>query len=377
MLGRSVRLVGVIALALTLILSSWGIAPRGIGAQSVPCEFLDPIPSSPEPTDESESDSAGEDDATSDDEDTDEPSSDDADAGTESTPDSDEEEASSFIVRFQDDATPAADDEDAADDEESDAEATEESTPEADESDSEQASSDPVVEGLRRLIRAVAACQTAGDYETLVRLVTPAYLGDAYAGGGRLNRADFLIIAEGLPEVRMSIRGITNLTVDGGEATAEVIALMGRQLTRAQWAFIEDDDTPGRWYANGRTPLAVDEPDDAERVSLRLRDGSYAPTELEAPAGDIVISASNGGDEDHEVLILQLPEGVTTADLLIGPGFPEGVELIAQALVPSGERAEVVLLDMPEGQYAIVDLLPTAEGIPNLSLGMEATLVVG
>jgi hypothetical protein len=78
------------------------------------------------------------------------------------------------------------------------------------------------------------------------------------------------------------------------------------------------------------------------------------------------------------MLVLRFADGVTSADLLRqpGPGLPRGVSYVGQATVPAGGRAELVLVDLAPGDYAIVCLFPTPRGTPHLALGMEATFTV-
>lgn len=104
----------------------------------------------------------------------------------------------------------------------------------------------------------------------------------------------------------------------------------------------------------------------------------YNPDALQSDNPNLEIHASNADDEDHEMLVFRLAEGVTTAQLIwyTGPGLPDGVTFVGQATIPAHTSGTMVLVGLDPGSYAIVDLLPSDNGVPHLSLGMEATLTV-
>jgi hypothetical protein len=52
------------------------------------------------------------------------------------------------------------------------------------------------------------------------------------------------------------------------------------------------------------------------------------------------------------------------------------VSYIGQATVPAGSNGTLLLSGLQPGTYTIVDLLPNAEGLPNLGDGMETTFTV-
>ena len=242
---------------------------------------------------------------------------------------------------------------------------------------------------IELLVRTVALCQTESRVKTLSRFVTENFLGDYYAGGGEMTRDQFVELAPLLPNVPVDIIDVSNVTIEtDGTASAEVISTYGNQLQRARWSFVfvptESEDATGErgsvgtWWPDGVTPLTVEPPTDAREVEIVLDDNTFEPDRLRVRGPDIVLSARNRGDEDHEMLVLSLRHDVTTDTLLTAPGpaLPNGVTVIGQLTVPAGSRGDLVLVDMEPGEYVIVDLLPSADGTPHLSLGMEATLTV-
>ena len=255
-------------------------------------------------------------------------------------------------------------------------------TPKAIQADAEpgEAPSAELVAGIETLVETVAACQSDGDAKRLASLVTPGYLGDAFAGGGRLPEEAYLALAPDLPRAFLGIRAVEGIRVaSSGNVSAIVTAVRARQLIKAQWKFIPDGATEGRWLVDAAAPLPVEAPDGADTAEITLKDGRYTPGRLRVEGPSVVISADNAGKADHELLVLQIvDDGVTVEDLLLAtnPGLPDGIRFVAQQTVPAGETADLVLVSIKPGDYVIVDLLPTADGIPNLSLGMQADLIV-
>jgi hypothetical protein len=182
---------------------------------------------------------------------------------------------------------------------------------------------------------------------------------------------------------------VTDVEIDpDGTATAEVVSVFGHQLQHARWSFVfareegddatGDDEAFGVWWPDGVAPLTVDPPESARKVEVELDENVYDPNSLRVRGPDIVISARNRGEDDHELLVLSLRHDVTTSDLLTAPGpaLPNGVTEIGQLTVPAGTKGQLVLVGMEGGEYVIVDLLPSDDGTPHLALGMEATLTV-
>jgi hypothetical protein len=237
---------------------------------------------------------------------------------------------------------------------------------------------------LTAVAHALAACFSQGKASTIVNLATERYLGQLYGGGIPLSREDYLKLAPDLDPVPTVIRSLRDVRLDkSGHATADVVSVVGKQLLRSRWTFVQAPRAarkPGRtaWRVDAEAPLTFTPPADATRLEVAMEEYAFGLTETEAKGPDVVLSGHNGGAEDHEMLVLRFAPGLTTADLLrqTGPGLPRGVTYVGQATVPAGGRANLVLVGLKPGDYAIVCLFPTQRGTPHLALGMEATLTV-
>jgi hypothetical protein len=233
--------------------------------------------------------------------------------------------------------------------------------------------------GLERLVQTFAACRSAGDYETLSRLVTEKYLGAVYGGGPRLTRAEFLALAGDLPATRMVFRdfGSVKLLEEGG-ARANVKWIVGNQLTFERLTFVEEKRRPGSWLIDTTSPLRLRPPQEHAAIQVTITGNRYNPATLTANQSTVEIRVNNADAEDHELLVLALPAGTTTSQLLwhAGPALPEGVRFLGQVTIPARAEGNIVLVKLKPGTYQIVDLLPSENGVPHLSLGMEATLTI-
>ena len=232
---------------------------------------------------------------------------------------------------------------------------------------------------LEKLVQAVSACKTAADFETMSRLVTERYLGQVYGGGPRLTRETFLAIADTLPTPRIRFREFDDLVITGpGAARANVRLVVGNQVTFERLTFVEDNNRPGFWLIDSTAPLRVRPPRNHDRIDVTMTGNQYTPAVLTAANATVDIRAANDDSQAHELLVLQLADSVTTGALLlhIGPDFPDGVAYLGQVTIPAQSSGNMVLVGLKPGTYTIVDLLPSANGVPHLSLGMQATLTI-
>lgn len=100
------------------------------------------------------------------------------------------------------------------------------------------------------------------------------------------------------------------------------------------------------------------------------------------PAGMTRITLANEGQDLHHQQLIKLPDGVTKADLIAafaaGPGSPPppGVEAAGgvSVLAPGGNGTATMNLD--QGNYVMICLVPDAEGVPHFALGMVSSLTV-
>lgn len=243
----------------------------------------------------------------------------------------------------------------------------------------------PLTAELTEVTYALAACLSEGEAELVAALATERYLGQLYGGDMPLPRDDYLALAAELDPVPTEIRAITGVATDGDDrATAAVTSVVGRQLLVSRWTYrrapeAEREEGQSRWQVDREEPLPFEPPTGTPELAVTIADYSFGLDETTVSGPDVVLSGQNSGDQDHELLVLRLDDGLTTQDLLrgTGPGLPDGVTYIGQATVPVAERVDLVLVDLEPGTYTLVCLFLTPDGIPHLALGMEAAFTVG
>ena len=210
------------------------------------------------------------------------------------------------------------------------------------------------------------------------------YLGHILGSSVPFSRDDYVAIASELTPIPTRIVSLEEVTASGDDrATAVVTQVVGNQLQRAEWTF---EPAPGderragesRWRLAGERQQPVSGPPGAAQIDVEIGDRSFTLDETTVSAPDVVLSGTNVSDEDHEMLVLRLASGYTTADLLraSGPDLPREVTFIGAATVTAGDAGDLVLVDLDPGEYTLVCLFPDPEGIPHLAQGMEATFTV-
>lgn len=230
---------------------------------------------------------------------------------------------------------------------------------------------------LRSVVFGVLNCSNLRDFDALGDLVTNTYLRNVFAGGADLPRRDLLLLAEVTVIPQMELIAFDNVEVSGDSATAEVLTLIGNQLRHEEWAFVRADAV-SPWKALRTTPLAPFAVAGSATVDVSIHDNGIATDPRDVSGGNVVLIGSNTHSVDHEMLVLRLPKGTTTEILLqyAGPELPPGVEFIGQMTVTAGGEAVLPLMNLPAGNYVIVDMLLDDTGVPNLASGFRARLVI-
>lgn len=259
--------------------------------------------------------------------------------------------------------------------------ATPGATPVADPADLEAAADIDLV------VRAVAACLTAGEYQTVTELAAAGFLGTLAGTGGELDPATYVLIAQDLPADPFRIRSIDAVQVTGeSQATADVVYAIANQLFHGRWSFTQVEaasnatgGSPGlRWVVAAEQPLEPDAPEDAVEIEVTLDEYEIALGDDSAAGADVVLAAENAGEAEHEILVLRVESGGDVQDLLTepGPALPAGLVFAGQITLPPGATATLPLVGLAPGTYALVSLLLDPGGVPDLAQGMQAELTV-
>ncbi len=137
--------------------------------------------------------------------------------------------------------------------------------------------------------------------------------------------------------------------------------------------------------------LVPDRPDGGRAVAAPLSDGRAVvftahdygfagPDRI--PAGVTTMQVVNQGHEPHHIQLLQLLEGKSADDfrtaLAADPErLPRWIRFVGgpNAVLPGGESAAT--MNLGEGDYLLICLIPNREGKAHMALGMQKTLSVG
>ena len=244
---------------------------------------------------------------------------------------------------------------------------------------SDAAATDPIAQDLEAASTAITGCLSVGQYDTLVQIAGDDYLGQLIGLGAPVTADEFIILAPMLPEVPYQLISVENATrTSDTTATADVTYELAHQVRLSTWQFeLREIDGHQVWTLQGETAMTPEAPEGTDTLTVEIGAEGYTIADNTVQGPSVAIEASNTDDADHEVLVLRL-DGATTDDILAHaePGLPQGVAYIGQATVPAGSSGTLLLSGLQPGTYTIVDLLPNAQGIPNLSNGMEITFEV-
>ena len=237
---------------------------------------------------------------------------------------------------------------------------------------------------LTAVAESLAACLSAGDAETVTELAAERYLGQLFGSSVPFSRDEYVAIASELTPVPTRIISLEDVTPSGDDrASALVTEIVGNQVLRAEWTFEpapsgERRSGESRWRLAGERQQPVSAPPGAAPIDVEIGDRSFTLDERTVSGPNVVLSGTNVSDEDHEMLVLRLASGYTTADLLraSGPDLPREATFIGAATVTAGDDGDLVLVDLDPGVYTLVCLFPDPEGVPHLAQGMEETFTV-
>ena len=179
------------------------------------------------------------------------------------------------------------------------------------------------------------------------------------------------------PTQKVRFRGFDDLSVTApGQARANALLIVGNQLLFQRLTFIEEPKPAGQLADRFRRATAgqgardhEECPRDRDRKPLQPRCADRPTTERSTSTSVIPIPRTTSCSSSSSRM------ASTTSALLTseGPGFPDGVTYLGQVTIPARGSGSMVLVGLKPGTYAIVDLLPSDNGVPHLAVGMSAT----
>ena len=201
------------------------------------------------------------------------------------------------------------------------------------------------------------ACYNAGDYATVLALMTPSYILDLF-GTDDLAAIESALNAIELPPTEILSIGDV-MTYDDGRISVDAEYMLGEhQYSRSRTYLVQSGD---QLLIDGEDFLpAMPDVEQTAIIAYTIADDTTPlafdqSTSVPAIEGLILYGANNGA-ERHSVALIRLPDeaaGTPVAEL--GPETMMGGELIGAISIEAGEREEMVLIDLPPGTYLLVD----------------------
>lgn len=224
-------------------------------------------------------------------------------------------------------------------------------------------------------------CLNEGEYDIFSQITSDAVRGAMFGVQDPLSAEVFIGLAQTLPETERTVVSVSEFTrVDETTVWVTVVHTKGNQLMTEVWTFVNQtvDGLPS-WMLDSIAPADPAIPEGAATIDVTIADGAYTLSVATVSSPDVVLEIQNTStSSEHEALVLMIPADMQAEELLQASGgaLPEGVTLIGQASFAPGGKGSLVLVDLEPGTYTIVDLLPNAEGQPNLSTGMTTSFTV-
>lgn len=220
-------------------------------------------------------------------------------------------------------------------------------------------------------VQNAAACLNAGEYVSYAALFTPEGLIEE-CGTANVYDADFCF--GGFPPLsNVEVNEVQVL--DDGRLSADVTYQAGPMLFHELMILEEQPD--GMLLIDTSLTLPVDLPEGATVIDGEMADYEFILSEYSAPAGTVSFNVTNTGEYPHELVIVQLPEGVTVEDVFADPSLEEQIQFVGFTFADVGQEAPpLVVTGLEPGVYTLVCFVDVPEGIPHVMRGMIAEFEV-
>jgi len=229
-----------------------------------------------------------------------------------------------------------------------------------------------------------AACynegQASGDPGLYVALESTTYI----ATQGFTNPYDRVAAELESPFKNVTVLDVDNVTIWGdGRVSADVQLMIGDYWYNNWRIFFSERS--GVWAWDQESPLpptpdvdfvavnginiteTTDEATGGITYAFESFSGSWDFVQTDA----IVFNFSNSGEEAHEAIVVQLPEGADPMGLLDGSVPFEDVSVIGGVFfIEPGGSADLTLVGLPVGTYTMLCFYPSPDGAPHAAHGM-------
>lgn len=237
-----------------------------------------------------------------------------------------------------------------------------------------------LLEDLTASATSLMSCLDEGEAGAVVSRTSDQFRGQLLGSPAPLSGALFASLFDTLPPIEYAVLEIGDVQlIDESSASAEIVWQLANQVRVDKWTFSLDNvEGLSMWTIENAEPGSINPSVDAREVSVTIADNRYELSENAIESDAVLFNVTNEDATEHELLVLQLEDGVSTETLLTtpGPALPEGVTMVGQATIAANSEGRLLLAGLEPGTYTIVCLLPDENGLPHLADGMETTFEV-
>lgn len=223
--------------------------------------------------------------------------------------------------------------------------------------------------------------QATGDPGLYVALESQNYVESQ----GYATRYDRAADEIGSPFSTATLLGATNVqTWDDGRISVDSELLIGDHWYN-HWRIYFTKGEDGTWMYDEEATLpprpdvdfvAINGLNITETKDESTGDITYAFVSLSgswdfAQTDAIIFNISNAGEEPHEAIVMQLPEGADPMGILDGSVDMSQVNFIGGVFdIAPGASADLTLLNLEPGTYTLICFFPSPDGAPHAAHGM-------
>jgi uncharacterized cupredoxin-like copper-binding protein len=218
----------------------------------------------------------------------------------------------------------------------------------------------------------IVNCIVSGDFESALALLTTDFLLEQFGTGNPYD-----VLAEGgLEGIAFENFTADNvMTYDDGSVSVDVTYMQTEyQFVAERWFLIQDE---GFWKFDSLESLPPQPEGDTAVLGVIMTEYAFTPNEPSVVAAPVVIfHGVNQGAEPHEMIVVQLPEGVTAEQLLEDESLFEQVEFFGFGFFEPGQEGDVALVGLEPGVYTLLCFVTAPDGEPHAAKGMYADIEV-
>src|SRR6266542_3873674 len=235
---------------------------------------------------------------------------------------------------------------------------------------------DPEVEQTVR--RAVASCNEK-DVAGFLSMLTDKAVQEQYGVPREQATAS---VAKSIGEPPIEVRRLSNTHVSGASATIDFEHTSGKVVILEQVAMVKEGD---QWKIDGFKNRPVEIPGGTTTVGVEATEFAFKLDTADVKDGDIALAVHNVGQQEHEVVLARIADGVALDSLVAAiaqagnqaANAPEAVqEIVAFGAYTPGDSGNIVFAKaLDPGRYGLFCFFPDVndlEQTPHALKGMYA-----